>query len=180
MKVEIDGAHFRKVLGQYPTGVVIVTAIAADGEPLGMAVGSFTSVSLDPPLVAFLPDRKSSSWKALRNSGDRFCINVLGADQEDICRAMAVRKEQKFDGIAWLPSSTGMPVLDGVVAYIDCTVQVIHDAGDHDIVVGRVLDLDVAAESAQPLLFLRGGYGSFEPLSLRDSDADLRTSSGSV
>lgn len=167
MTVEIDGAHFRKVLGQYPTGVVVVTAIAADGAPLGMAVGSFTSVSLEPPLVAYVPDKKSSSWKALRESGDLFCINVLGADQEDVCRAVATSKERKFDGIAWRPSATGMPVLSGAVAYIDCTVHDIHDAGDHDIVVGRVHDLDVNAAAASPLLFFRGGYGSF---SARDAD----------
>ncbi|RVW07808.1 flavin reductase [Prescottella agglutinans] len=166
MTIEIDGAHFRKVLGQYPTGVVVVTAVAADGEPLGMAVGSFTSVSLNPPLVAFLPDRKSSSWKALRESGDRFCINVLGSDQEDVCRAVATRKERKFEGITWRPSSAGMPVLEGAVAYIDCTVQDIHDAGDHHIVVGRVNDLDMIAATARPLLFFRGDYGSFAPLAL--------------
>ncbi|MGW4338549.1 flavin reductase [Rhodococcus koreensis] len=173
MKVEIDGAHFRRVLGQYPTGVVVVTAVAADGEPIGMTVGSFTSVSLNPPLVAFLPDKRSSSWKALRDSGDRFCINVLGADQEDICRAVAIRKERKFEGIAWRPSTTSMPILEGAVAYLDCTLQDIHDAGDHHIVVGRVHDLDVTAGTSYPLLFFQGGYGSFTPLSLTAGDADL-------
>jgi len=86
----IDTALFREVLGQYPTGVVVVTATDNAGDAIGMTVGSFTSVSLDPPLVAFLPSKTSSSWRALRESGDSFCINVLGASQEDVCRAVTM------------------------------------------------------------------------------------------
>ena len=168
----MDPQHFRQVLGQYPTGVVIVTSMSAQGEALGMTVGSFTSVSLDPPLVAFLPDKASSSWKALRESGPRFCINVLAALQEDVCRAVASRKVDKFLDIPWRPSAAGNPIIDGAVAYIDCTVEAIHDAGDHHIVVGRVRDLDLTG-AAQPLLFFRGGYGSFQPQSLAAGDADL-------
>jgi flavin reductase (DIM6/NTAB) family NADH-FMN oxidoreductase RutF len=169
---EPNPAHFRQVLGQYPTGVAVVTALDAAGAPLGMTVGSFTSVSLDPPLVAFLPDQGSSSWRALRESGDRFCVNVLGADQEDVCRAIAVRKTDKFAGIPWAPSPAGNPVIDGAVAYLDCTTEQVHDAGDHHIVVGRVHDLDLVGGD-QPLLFFRGGYGSFTPLSLASGDTDL-------
>ncbi|CAB4904514.1 unannotated protein [freshwater metagenome] len=165
-------AQFRQVLGQYPTGVVVVTAFAGDGVPIGMTVGSFTSVSLDPPLVAFLPDRNSSSWRGLRESGKHFCVNVLGNHQEDICRLVAVRKENKFDGVSWHKSPGGLPVIDGCVAYIDCTVESIFEAGDHDIVVGRVRHLDIESP-VEPLLFFRGGYGSFIPLSLAAGDADL-------
>lgn len=172
MATALDPAQFRQVLGQYPTGVVVVTALDAAGEPLGMTVGSFTSVSLDPPLVAFLPDRGSSSWRALRESGDRFCVNVLGDHQEDVCRQVAMRKTDKFEGIGWTRSSGGNPVIDGAVAYIDCVTEQVHEAGDHHIVVGRVLDLDVVS-AAQPLLFFRGGYGSFTPLSLASGDTDL-------
>ncbi|KQW47382.1 flavin reductase [Nocardioides sp. Root1257] len=168
-----EPAHFRQVLGQYPTGVVVVTALDAEGRPLGMTVGSFTSVSLDPPLVAFLPDQSSSSWRALRESGDRFCVNVLGAHQEDVCRAIAVRKTDKFDGIGWRTSPQGNPIIDGAVAYIDCTTEQIHGAGDHHIVVGRVQHLDLVG-AEEPLLFFRGGYGSFAPLSLASAGtADL-------
>jgi flavin reductase (DIM6/NTAB) family NADH-FMN oxidoreductase RutF/DNA-binding IclR family transcriptional regulator len=169
---QIDPTRFRQVLGQYPTGVVIVTALDAEGRPIGMTVGSFTSVSLDPPLVAFLPDQGSSSWRALRESGDSFCVNVLDAAQEDVCRAVAMRKTDKFEGIGWQLSPAGNPVIDGAVAWIDCETDQIHDAGDHHIVVGRVLDLDLG-HGGQPLLFFRGGYGSFAPLSLAAGDADL-------
>ena len=137
-----------------------------------MTVGSFTSVSLDPPLVAFLPDKKSGSWRAIRASGDRFCVNILSAEQEGVCRAIAARKTDKFDGIPWRPSPSGSPVIAGAVAFVDCTIENVHDAGDHDIVVGRVGHLDVE-NASHPLLFFRGGYGSFIPLSLAAGDADL-------
>jgi flavin reductase (DIM6/NTAB) family NADH-FMN oxidoreductase RutF/DNA-binding IclR family transcriptional regulator len=169
---QVDPRHFREVLGQYPTGVVVVTATSSTGEALGMTVGSFTSVSLDPPLVAFLPSKTSSSWKGLRESGDRFCINVLRADQEDLCRAVATRKVDKLEGFEWHRSTAGNPVIGGAVAWIDCETEQVHDAGDHEIVIGRVRDLDFGA-SGQPLLFFRGGYGSFAPLSLASGDSDL-------
>jgi len=168
----VDPTHFRQVLGQYPTGVVVVTALDAAGAAIGMTVGSFTSVSLDPPLVAFLPDQGSSSWRALRESGDRFCVNVLDAGQEDVCRAVAVRKQDKFADIAWHPAPSGLPIIDGAVAWMDCVTEQVHEAGDHHIVVGRVGDLELG-EGSQPLLFFRGGYGSFTPLSLAAGDADL-------
>lgn len=168
----IDPSRFRQVLGQYPTGVVVVTAVDATGTAIGMTVGSFTSVSLDPPLVAFLPDKGSSSWRALRESGERFCVNVLDAAQEDVCRAVAMRKTDKFADISWRPSPGGNPIIDGAVAWIDCVTEQVHDAGDHQIVVGRVRALDLG-EGDSPLLFFRGGYGSFVPHSLAAADADL-------
>ena len=172
MLTQIDPTRFRQVLGQYPTGVVVVTALDVGGEPIGMTVGSFTSVSMDPPLVAFLPDQKSNSWRALRESGDSFTVNVLGADQEGVCRAIAMRKTDKFSGIPWHRSPAGNPVVDGAVAWIDCVTDQIHEAGDHHIVIGRVEELDLGA-GGTPLLFFRGGYGSFSPLSLAAGDADL-------
>lgn len=161
----IDPDHFRKVMGQFPTGVVVVTAMGADGEALGMTVGSFTSVSLDPPLVAYLPAKTSSSYASLQASGDRFCVNVLDADQEEVCRLIATRKQDKFEDIGWTLSPGGCPVIDGAVAYVDCEVEAVHDAGDHDIVIGRVTDLELAG-GTNPLLFFRGGYGAFRATSL--------------
>ncbi|MEV8150994.1 flavin reductase [Arthrobacter sp. NPDC080073] len=168
----IDAGQFRQILGQYPTGVVVVAALGHDGEAIGMTVGSFTSVSLDPPLVAFLPDKASSSWRALRESGQDFCINVLGNHQEEVCRLVATRKVDKFAGIPWHPSEHGLPVIDGCVASIDCVVRDVIDAGDHHIVIGRVRSLAME-NPTEPLLFFRGGYGSFTPLSLMAGDADL-------
>jgi flavin reductase (DIM6/NTAB) family NADH-FMN oxidoreductase RutF len=159
-----DPAHFRRVLGHYPTGVSIVTALDEAGAPLGMVVGSFTSVSLEPPLIAYFAMVTSRTYALIRPSG-RFCVNVLAADQEPLCRAFASRGADKFAGVSWHPAATGSPILDDAVAWIDCETEVVHSAGDHDIVVGRVVDLDVAAPRPS-LLFFQGGYGSFSAHSL--------------
>lgn len=160
--VVIDGQTFRHVLGHYPTGVCVVTAIGSDGESAGMVVGSFTSVSLDPPLVAFFPDKNSSSWPKIERAG-RFCVNVLASDQQDLCRAFAAKGDDKFAGISHRLSDNGSPVLDDVVAWIDCTLDAVHEAGDHYIALGLVRALDIVRPD-QPLLFFRGKYGNFEPL----------------
>lgn len=156
-----DGAHFRQVLGHFPTGVTVITADGPEG-PVGLAVGSFTSVSLDPPLVAFCPDKRSSSWPRIREAGV-FCVNVLGEDQELVCRTFASKGVDKFKGIGWEPTGTGSPRLGGVLAWIDCTVETVHDAGDHEICIGRVTEMGVGEGSGGPLVFYRGGYGRFEP-----------------
>jgi 3-hydroxy-9,10-secoandrosta-1,3,5(10)-triene-9,17-dione monooxygenase reductase component len=128
----------------------------ADHAPLGLAVGSFFSVSLDPPLVGFGVAKSSTSWPAIRETG-RFCANVLADDQEAVCRVFASSGGEKFQGVGWRPSSFGSPVLAGVLAWIDCSLDAEHEAGDHTIVVGRVRELDVPREG-HPLLFFRGGY----------------------
>lgn len=160
----MDPGRFRHVLGHFPTGVVVVTALHDGSGPVGMAVGSFTSVSLDPPLVAFLPDRSSTSFPKIHEAGS-FCINILAGDQEHVCRAFATRGGDKYASVAWTAAGSGSPVLDGVVAWIDCDIEQVLDAGDHYIVLGRVRELAVAAK-APPLLFFRGGYGRFSPASL--------------
>ena len=153
-----DSAKFRQVLGHFPTGVTVVTAAPPEG-PVGLAVGSFASVSLDPPLVAFFPDRGSSSWPKIEAAG-AFCVNILAEDQEDVCRRFASKGDDKFAGLGWKPAASGAPVLDGVLAWIDCDIDQVLDAGDHFCVLGRVRDLEVAQDGA-PLLFFRGGYGRF-------------------
>jgi len=155
----VDPQQFRAVLGNYPTGVVVITAIDSGGAPTGMAVGSFTSVSLDPPLVAFLPDESSTSFPRIRTAAS-FCVNVLAAEQEDVCRAFARRGGDKFAGVAWTPCASGAPRLDGVSAWIDCEFESITKAGDHYIVLGRVLELE-APGPPLPLVFFRGSYGHF-------------------
>lgn len=154
----IDAAVFRNVLGHFPTGVTAVTAVT-DGRPVGMAIGSFTSVSLDPPLVAFLPGKTSGSWHGIKESGS-FCVNVMAQDQMDVCGVMASKAEDKFTDVDWRPGPTGSPIIEGSIAYIDCTIEAVLDGGDHDIVVGRVVELDVM-HSKDPLVFYQGGYGTF-------------------
>ncbi|SEG93756.1 NADH-FMN oxidoreductase RutF, flavin reductase (DIM6/NTAB) family [Thermomonospora echinospora] len=156
-----DARRFREVLGHYPTGVVVITAISESGAPVGMVVGSFTSVSLDPPLVAFLPSRTSNSFAQLRTASS-FCVNVLAADQEQVCRQFAAKTGDKFAGVAWRAAPSGAPVLEEAVAWIDCDFDDVHEAGDHFIVLGRVRDLGIL-NPTPPLLFFQGGYGAFSP-----------------
>jgi flavin reductase (DIM6/NTAB) family NADH-FMN oxidoreductase RutF/DNA-binding IclR family transcriptional regulator len=161
----IDPRRYRDVLGHYPTGVVVITAIDGGGAPLGMAVGSFTSVSLDPPLVAFLPDRGSTTFPAIRAAAG-FCVNVLAGTQEALCRSFAMKGANRFDGVQWDPAPhTGSPILRDSVAWIDCTLEEVHDAGDHHIVIGHVHHLDIQHPTV-PLVFFQGGYGTFAPPSL--------------
>lgn len=160
--VEIDGdaaqaaaRAYRDVLGQYASGVTVVTTVL-DGVPVGMTCQSFTSVSLDPPLVAFLPMKTSRAFAAIRKTR-RFCVNFLAADQADVSNTFASLADDKFAEIGWQPTSNGMPLLDGIVGWVDCTVQDVHEAGDHYLVIGRVEDLG-HGDADKPLLFHRGRY----------------------
>lgn len=154
-----DSATFRQVLGHYPTGVCVVTAVAEDGEALGMVVGSFTSVSLEPPLVAFLPARSSSTWPRIAKVG-RFCVNVLASDQLALCKQLAKSGPDKFADVSHRASANGSPILDGVVAWIDCVLDNVVEAGDHDIAIGRVAALEIE-RVGNPLIFFQGRYGEF-------------------
>lgn len=161
----IDGAdavaleaarRFRDVLGTFASGVTVVTAVS-DGEPVGLTCQSFSSVSLDPPLVLFVPARTSRAWPRIEAAG-RFCVNVLAHDQEDLSARMAGRGTDKFAGLEWAPSAiTGSPLLPGALGYVDCVVETVHDGGDHVVVIGRVVDLAVG-RPGKPLLFYRGRY----------------------
>ena len=155
----IDKARFREVLGHFPTGVTVVTADSDDG-PVGLAVGSFFSISLDPMLVGFCVGASSGSWPRIEATGS-FCVNVLAADQEGTCSAFAMKGDDKFDGVGWRAAGSGAPVLDGVLAWIDCDIAEVHPSGDHFIAVGAVRELEVEREIG-PLVFFRGGYGRFE------------------
>jgi flavin reductase (DIM6/NTAB) family NADH-FMN oxidoreductase RutF/DNA-binding IclR family transcriptional regulator len=168
VQFSIDPTQYRQVLGQYPTGVCVVTSTGPDGFPAAMVVGSFTSVSLNPPLIGFFPDRGSSSWPKVAASG-RFCINILSAEQEDVCRKLASKDPDKFAGIAHRQSPLGSPIIDGVVAWIDCDSHTVQDAGDHFFVLGSVRQLEIA-DNGLPLLFFQGGYGRFAPSSMAASN----------
>jgi flavin reductase (DIM6/NTAB) family NADH-FMN oxidoreductase RutF len=156
---KIDESVFRQVLGHFPTGVTVVAAKGEDQPPVGLAVGSFFSVSLDPPLVGFCAGKSSSSWPKIEATG-HFCVNILADDQEDVARVFAGKSEDKFQSVGWRPASTGAPVIRDVLAWIDCEIDAVHEAGDHYLVTGRVHELKVEHEG-HPLLFFRGGFGSF-------------------
>lgn len=155
----VDPAEFRRVLGHYPTGVAVVTAAGA--EPVGMAVNSFTSVSLEPPLVSFCAASSSSTWPRIRSAG-RFAVNFLHQDQHHLCRQFSRSGVDRFEGVGWAPSATGSPLLDGAVAWLDCELEAEHPAGDHVIVVGLVRDM--ACREGRPIVFWRGAYSAVDPL----------------
>lgn len=156
---EIDQRQFRDTLGSFATGVVVVTGMD-QGEPVGFAAQSFTSLSLDPPLVGVCPARTSTSWPRIR-AGGSFAVNILAASQRSVCDGFARSGGDKFAGLTWRPGPTGAPLLEGVIAWIDCDLHEELDAGDHTIAVGRVRALQVEDAEAGGLLFFRGGYGAF-------------------
>lgn len=153
----LDPAHFRRVLGEFSTGVVVVTSISDDGTPIGLAVGSFSSVSLTPPLVAFFVAHTSTTFPRIAETG-RFCANILSHTQLEVCRTFSRSGGDKFDGVHWQPAPSGAPVLDGVHGWIDCRISSIQRLGDHDLVVGEVVDLDAEGGEASPLVFYRSGF----------------------
>ncbi|MFC9927173.1 flavin reductase family protein [Streptomyces sp. NPDC127190] len=156
----VEQAEFRRVLGTFATGVTVITAPPADAAqgPAGFACQSFSSLSLDPPLVCFLVGRTSTTWPRIARAGV-FCVNVLGAGQEALCRAFAVSGADKFAGVAYdrAPVS-GAPRLTGATAWIDCAVHAVHTGGDHLVVVGRVTALGAPQDPPEPLLFHRGRF----------------------
>ena len=162
---EFDSKEFRTVLGHFPTGVTIVSGVDG-GTPVGFTIGSFTSVSLDPPLVGFLPMKESPTWSAIERSGS-FCVNVLSRDQADLCWKFAKSDNEadRYDGVTWHTAPTGSPIIDRAVAWIDCDVEQVYEMGDHYFVLGRVTALDADADHdglpPQPLVFYRGTIGGF-------------------
>ncbi len=155
----LDQARFREVLGHFATGVTIVTALE-DAEPVGFTCQSFAALSLDPPMVILAPSRSSTSWPRIREAG-AFCVNILEEHQEALGRTFAVSGGDKFDGVGWKPGLTGAPVLEGSLAMVECRLGEVFDGGDHELVTGLVVAMDIG--EGGPLLFYRSGFGRFVP-----------------
>ena len=161
-----DAKDFRNVLGHFPTSVTIVSGMH-DDEPVGFTIGSFTSVSLDPPMVGFLPQTNSVTWESMSQRGS-FCVNVLSRDQADLCWKFAKsdNESERYLDVEWHPAPTGSPVIDRAVAWIDCEVEHVYEMGDHYFVLGRVVALEADADrdgnGPFPLLFFKGTLGGFE------------------
>ncbi|MFD7707709.1 flavin reductase family protein [Streptomyces sp. NPDC059785] len=161
-RAPVDPAEFRRVLGHFPTGVTVITAPPArDGQasgPAGFACQSFCSLSLDPPLVAFMVGRTSTTWPRIARAGV-FCVNVLAAHQGELCRGFAVSGTDKFAGVAYDAAPvSGSPRLADTLAWIDCAIHAVHTGGDHLVVVGRVNALGTPEHDEAPLLFHKGRF----------------------
>lgn len=147
--------EFRRAIGAFASGVTVVTGGGAEG-PAGFTCQSFASVSLEPPLVLFCVGRRSRSWPTIRASG-RFCVNVLGEDQEDLCVRFGSSKGRKYDGLDWRSSRWGTPALPDVLLRVHAEIHHVSGAGDHDVVIGRVLEMETVSYR-RPMLFFRGGF----------------------
>jgi 3-hydroxy-9,10-secoandrosta-1,3,5(10)-triene-9,17-dione monooxygenase reductase component len=148
---------FKDVMGHFATGVTVVTALE-EGIPVGFTCQSFVSLSLEPPLVGLAPSKSSTSWPRIARAGT-FCVNVLAEHQHALGRTFAVSGGDKFDGVSWHSADVGgAPIIDGSLAWVNCELELIHDAGDHELVIGKVLDLAVGDGS--PLLFYKSAFGA--------------------
>lgn len=157
----IDSGDFRRVLGLFPTGVTVVTANGQD-RPVGVAIGSFVSISLDPPLVGFFLGTDSGSWPAIEAAG-HFCVNILRSDQQELCGVMASKADDKFVGVDTTPAPvSGAPVLPNIHGAIDCRIVDVVPTGDHNLIIGRVLHMASAEDGVTgPMVFYKGQYGSY-------------------
>jgi len=153
----VDAALFRQLLGRFATGVTVITTRNAAGEPEGMTASSVASVSIDPPLLLVSVDRKNVMHDALARSS-HFVVNVLAADQEALSRRFAEVESKRFDGVAFHTSRLGLPLLDGVLAHIECARDAVVPAGDHTVFFGLVTGGVVT--DRPPLLYYRGGYAN--------------------
>ncbi len=148
---------FRNALGNFPTGVTVVTAHTPAG-PLGMTVNSFSSVSLDPPLVLWSP-AKTSSRHEIFVGARHFAIHVLDAEQDALC-ARFTRGGQGFEALGWERNEEGVPIIPGTLSRFECEQASVHDGGDHSIIIGRVMR--AAHRDGEPLCFARGTFGRFK------------------
>jgi 3-hydroxy-9,10-secoandrosta-1,3,5(10)-triene-9,17-dione monooxygenase reductase component len=158
--VSFDLADFKGAMGTFATGVTVVAGIE-DDHPVGFTCQSFVSLSLEPPFVALAPARTSTSWPRIAKGGS-FCVNVLGDHQRELGEAFSVSGGDKFEGVDWVPAPvSGAPLIAGTLAWVDCSVELVHDAGDHELIIGRVLDVGLGDGEA-PLLFFRSKFATVE------------------
>ena len=159
MNEETDiGRRLRDVMGRFPTGVTVVAAVGPESRPFGLTVNSFTSVSLDPPLILVCIDREAASHDALMASS-HFAVNVLASEQSHVADRFAVEPARsRFDEISWHASALGAPLIEGAAAWLECSRHEVYEVGDHSILVGKVES--TGAREGAVLLFHRGRYGS--------------------
>lgn len=146
----------REILSYFASGIVVISGRGSNG-PLGFTCQSFASLSLEPPLVSFSPARTSTTWPGIREIGE-LCVNILAEDQVEISNRFARSGTDKFSGVNWFSAPSGAPVLEGVSAWIDCTLWEEYNGGDHTIALGRVNTLG-ADPDRLPLLYYRSAYG---------------------
>jgi flavin reductase (DIM6/NTAB) family NADH-FMN oxidoreductase RutF len=159
----VGATEFRKTVGNFATGVTVITTRDADENPRGFTANAFSSLSLEPPLVIVCVNSNSETGSLMQEDGAFFAVNILSDGQEELSARFARRGgSEKYAGVDYREEATGAPVLEGVLAYLECRTVGRFEGGDHTIVVGEVLNAAVS-EDAGPLLFYRGSYGAFQP-----------------
>jgi flavin reductase (DIM6/NTAB) family NADH-FMN oxidoreductase RutF len=153
-----DQRAFRDAMGCFATGVTVVSTVTEDGRPVGITVNSFSSVSLEPPLVLFCIDREATNLNAFQNHG-RFAINVLGGDQQSISNGFAGNGDVMFENIAHRRTEEGCPLIPDAIVVFECETEATYDGGDHVIFVGRVKRIEQNS-GGEPLLYFRGRYAA--------------------
>lgn len=153
-----DIATYRQTLGSFMTGVTVITTLDADGNKRGITANSFTSVSLDPPLVLFCVDYRAASYDTWQSS-EGFVIHILASEQQDLAKVFASKAEDKFAGLETVAGSTGSPILQDVHGWLDCKLSQTVIAGDHAIIIGEVVKYSAAP--ARPLGFYQGRFFGF-------------------
>jgi flavin reductase (DIM6/NTAB) family NADH-FMN oxidoreductase RutF len=153
----IDSFQFRQLLGHFATGVTVLTLTTPEGQPLGMTANSLSSVSLSPPLISVCVDREADMHPVILRASE-FVVNVLASDQEALARRFSDKHEDRFDGVGYRLSPEGLVLLDGALAHVLCTREATYPAGDHTMVLGRVVG--GTTHEGHPLLYYRGGYAA--------------------
>src|ERR1700683_1382732 len=133
----IERNELRRVMGHFATGVTIIATVSKDGVPFGLTANAFTSVSLDPPLLLISVDKKAESFPHFEES-KVFTVNVLSEEQEGLSRKFAVSGGDKFQGVVYHTGASGVPILDGMLAYLECKLYAAYDGGDHTLFLGEI------------------------------------------
>jgi flavin reductase (DIM6/NTAB) family NADH-FMN oxidoreductase RutF len=155
--MSIEKTDFRRTLGCFATGITVITTVDDDGGPVGLTANSFTSLSLDPPMVLFCLDRNIQSFEAFHDNR-HFAVNILSAGQKDMSSRFAQSGAEKWSGVEFETWETGCPILDGCLANLECDIESIHEGGDHVIIIGEVKRIACAEDGSAPLIYFRGGY----------------------
>lgn len=148
--------RFKQAMGNYPTGVTVVTAFDENNKPIGLTVNSFASVSLDPLLILWSIDNRVSTYESFLKT-DKFTVNILASDQSDLCTLFASRVDDRFSQCDWKESELNLPILSDALAVLQCRTYQKVQAGDHTIMIGEVIDIH--NEKKEPLLYHRRKFG---------------------
>ncbi|MCR8659926.1 flavin reductase family protein [Paenibacillus endoradicis] len=163
----MDPIVWRNTMGQFASGVTIITTIDSAGNPLGMTANAFTSLSLDPPMVLICVDNKSTTLVHLTESA-KYCVNILAAPQEQLSRQFARKGgSEKFEGASYFSGDIGVPVLEGTLTSVECEVTAIVDGGDHKILLGKSVKIHQSLTETEPLIFYKGKYNKLEKLEVQ-------------